>query len=308
MSLGRWSVTPWSNIVLALGLLVGWFGTPEVQAESTSMTGDPISIERVSVKGQLIGGKWVETVILKNTGTDDATGVIVTSWPYNDKDLVNPDDPKGPRKDSATQAGPGAQFSQSKTVDIPAGKQRVITFTYEGGDAKKWKNWYVDAYQGAPKVTNRVFGGLGGYAFLPVAPGPGGSFAVDIQRPYPAALLASDIFGPATFRTQITNLSLPSGWSLANFSPFVSTLAADQTAPFSVLMQAAFTTAPTISPGEVAFVDFDAVLQGTDQRWEGELGIEVTPEPSTFTLLSIGALGLLGYSWRQHQLKTAAYH
>ena len=105
-------------------------------------------------------------------------------------------------------------------------------------------------------------------------------------------LIGADIFEAATFSVEITNLSLPTGWSLADFGPATYTLAADGSAPFSTLMRASFITADTIFLGETAFLDYEALLLGTDQRWQGQMGIEVVPEPS-FTLALAAVLAAL---------------
>ena len=245
----------------------------------------------VSAKGELKDGKWIETVTLKNVSGRDIRR-IVTSWPYNDKDFVDPNNPKGPRKDVATPGEPGAQFSQQRVVELAAGETKTIIFEYTGVDAKTWKSYYVDVYDGRIRAENMVGGAAEHYAFLDVPPGLGGFAVVSaLQLPYPAALISSDLFGPMTFVTEITALELPPGWGLLDLEPDVHTISAGQVAIF----EATFSTPFELVPGDVAFVDFDRVLQLPDGevRWSSSLGIQVTPEPSSLLLLGAGALALV---------------
>jgi hypothetical protein len=59
---------------------------------------------------------------------------------------------------------------------------------------------------------------------------------------------------------------------------------------------------PTVLGGSTAYVGLTANTTGTIDQYFSNFQFSAIPEPSTFALLGVGAVSLLGYGWRRRRL------
>lgn len=244
------------------------------------------------VSGTLQSGKWVETVELENVGNAPATDWLVTSQPYNGHKWQYGFD----KTNLIPKSGPNVTNRRTAAVTIPAGAKVIVTFQYVGAEAKVWNNWYVDVYDTVNNliINNRHDGLIGMYKPIPVRPGQQ-SYNGGFLFPYTNALATAEA-GPTSFLVQLSDASVPSGWTLESLGPDRFTLDVEQ----SQFMSASFSTLAGGKVGDTALVDFTILaldIPGGNGAYRANIGVQVVPEPSIVALLT-GGLAVLLLSMR----------
>ncbi len=237
-----------------------------------------------SEKKALKDGTFTVTIVLDNTGATAAEDYLVTTQPYNR--LKEKGDP-----------GFDATSKQTKFVTIGPGKEVTLTFKFSGAEAKDWSWKYTDVYASPKSKPVDASNGAWGAANLPA--GNPGRVEEYVPLFYPDAVRQLRNGLPATFRFEIDDLSLPPGWSLAEFDPDPGALF--ELSPDTRLnLNVAFDTVPQLFAGDFASVDYTLIDVDDDIRYRGNYAVLVVPEPDSSRLVAVSLLilGALG-SWRR---------
>ena len=230
----------------------------------------PITIEKVTEKFDPKTKVYTYTVVVKNTG-NGVVDYTLTAQPYNDKDLDANEKPKDAAK------------KQTQKINIGGFQKSTFTFKFKGAEGKDWKFKYTDLYD---KNGKFVTGDVGSFSLLQLPPGPNLNAIVAFPYPFPGAV-AADYGRQADFFIDVTDQSLPQGWSLAGFDPSPGTpftFSFGQSEPIGVSFTSPFPT----QVGDTAFVDYDFVQPDLGFRFHARSGVEIIPEVSTWILFGIG--------------------
>ena len=239
----------------------------------------PITIDKVTESFDPKTGVYTYTVVVKNTG-NLAADYTLTAQPYNDKELDAGDNPKDAAK------------KQTKKVTLGGFQKTTTVFTFTGAEGKDWKFKYTDLYD---KNGKFVTGDVGSFSFLQLPPGPNLNTLFAFPYPFPDAV-ATAYGHDADFFIDVTEQSLPPGWSVAGFDPSPGspfTFSFGQSQPISLSL----TSAGPTSVGDVGFIRYDFVQPDVDFRFHAESGVQIVPEPATCLLLFAGLIGMGG--WRR---------
>ena len=167
----------------------------------------PITIDKVSESFDHNTNTYTYTVVIKNTG-NLVPDYFVTAQPYNDKSLGADGKPKDSTK------------RQIQKVTLGGFQKTTVKFTFTGAEGKDWKFKYTDIYNSDPTKggATMIAGDIGEFAFRPVAPGALLDEVFAFQFPYPYAATLANL-GETSFFIEVTEQSLPPGWTLALFDP-----------------------------------------------------------------------------------------